>query len=165
MGLFGIGGEKSSGIVTNYGADQVGMMKMLAGMPQMMRKPMMQGRLNQLLALNEESHQESIREMIGAFHSPKVKDKARKKLVTTRVEIISEFPEDKRRIIMLSRASTPSVAPKLEGADRQLQERVLPKVAAPARAAFNSTWTQIEKAKKGEGGYAPSPRQALARRL
>ena len=150
MGMCGIGGGKNSGIVTDYGTDQVGMMKMLAGMPQMMRKPMMKGRLNQLMALNEESRQESIREMIGAFHSPKVKDKAREKLVATRVEIIGEFPEDKRRIIMLSRNAALSVAPKLEEADRQIQERVLPRVAAPARSAFNSTWSQINKTKKGE---------------
>ncbi len=66
----------------------VGMMKMPWGVPHMMRKPMMKGRINQLLSLTEEKRQESIRDMIGAFHSAEVKDKAREKLVATRVEIV-----------------------------------------------------------------------------
>ena len=95
MGLMGMfGGGKSTGAETgDWGSDMVGMMKMLAGMPHMMRKPMMKGRLNQLLSLSEEKRQESIRGMIGAFHSPKVKDKARDSLVATRVEIIGDLPE------------------------------------------------------------------------
>ena len=96
MGMFG--GGKSNGPETgDWGSDMVGMMKMLAGMPHMMRKPMMKGRVNQLLSLSEEKRQESIREMIGAFHSPQVKDKARDSLVATRVEIVGDLPEEKRR--------------------------------------------------------------------
>ena len=106
MGMFGMFGSKKEGGVDTgeYGSDQVGMMKMLAGMPHMMRKPMMKGRLSHLLSLSEEKRQESIRDMIGAFHSPEVKDKAREKLIATRVEIISELPEEKRRTIMSSRS-------------------------------------------------------------
>ena len=62
-----------------WGSDNVGMMKMLAGMPHMMRKPMMKGRINQLLSLTEEQRQDSIRDMIGAFHSDKVKPEADRK--------------------------------------------------------------------------------------
>ena len=69
MGMFG--GKKSTGSEGgDWGSDQVGMMKMLAGMPHMMRKPMMKGRINQLLSLTEENRQESIREMIGVFDNP-----------------------------------------------------------------------------------------------
>ena len=70
MGMFGMGSKKSGGVdpVTGeYGGDMVSMMKMLGGMPHMMRKPMMKGRINQLLSLTEEQRQVSIRDMVGAF--------------------------------------------------------------------------------------------------
>ena len=151
MSLFGKGGQKKGNGVTveDYGGDQVGMMKMLAGMPHMMRKPMMKGRLTQLLTLTEEKRQESIRDMIGAFHSPKVKSGTRDKLIATRVEIIGELPEDKRRTIISSRAAALKVAPKLDEADRVIQERVLPKISASAREAFTSTWKQVSSASNG----------------
>ena len=44
MGMFG--SKKSGTAEGDWGSDQVGMMKMLAGMPHMMRKPMMKGRIN-----------------------------------------------------------------------------------------------------------------------
>ena len=101
MGFMGMFGSKKSGTAEgDWGSDQVGMMKMLAGMPHMMRKPMMKGRINQLLTLSEQRRQESVRDMIGAFHSPQVKDKARHSLVATRVEIIGELPENDRRTII-----------------------------------------------------------------
>ena len=78
------------------------MMKMLAGMPYMMRKPMMKGRINQLLSLSEEQRQESIRDMIEAFHSSKVNSKARESLVATRVKIVGELSADNRRTIISS---------------------------------------------------------------
>ena len=71
MGMFGMFGKKTSGIdpVTGkYGGDMVSMMKMMAGMPHMMRKPMMKGRLSQMLSLTEDKRQESIHDMIGAFN-------------------------------------------------------------------------------------------------
>ena len=43
-------GKKSSVEDGEWGSDMVGMMKMLAGMPGMMRTPMMKGRINQLLS-------------------------------------------------------------------------------------------------------------------
>ena len=88
MGMFGMFGKKEGGFnetTGEWGSDNVGMMKMLAGMPHMMRKPMMKGRITQLLSLTEEQRQDSIRDMIGAFHSNKVKPKARESLVATRV--------------------------------------------------------------------------------
>ena len=143
MGMFGMfGGKKST--VGEYGEDLVGMMKMLAGMPGMARKPMMKGRLNQLLSLSEDKRQESIRDMIGAFHSTKVKDKARDKLVAARLEIVGEFPEEKRRTIISSRKAALSTAPQLEEADQQVQERVLPTINQKARDAFLDTWNQVK---------------------
>ena len=54
MGMFGMGGKKTDGTETGeWGSDSVGMMKMLSGMPHLMRKPMMKGRINQLLSLTE----------------------------------------------------------------------------------------------------------------
>ena len=147
MGMFGMFGKKGDSTGTGeYGGDMVGMMKMLAGMPHMMRKPMMKGRINQLLSLTEEKRQESIRDMVGAFHSPKVKNGARDSLVATRVEIVGELPEEKRRTIIASRLSALKVAPDLEEADRRVQERVLPKVQQSARIAFTTTWESVTRA-------------------
>ena len=126
------------------GSDNVGMMKMLAGMPHMMRKPMMKGRINQLLSLTEEKRQESIRDMIGAFHSTKVKAKARESLVATRVEIVGELSEDKRRTIISSRAEALKVAPELDETDRRVQEKVLPNLSQSTRNAFLATWESVQ---------------------
>ena len=144
MGMFG--GKKSTGSEGgDWGSDQVGMMKMLAGMPHTMRKPMMKGRINQLLSLTEEKRQESIREMIGAFNSPEVKSKAQESLVATRIEIVGDLPEDKRHTIIASRAAALKVAPELDEADRRVQERVLPGVPQAARTAFEMTWDRVRK--------------------
>ena len=144
MGMFG---KKSSGVdseIGEWGGDMVGMMKMLAGMPHMMRKPMMKGRINQLIALSEEKRQESIRDMIGAFHSDKVKPKARESLVATRVEIVGELSEEKRRTIISSRAEALKVAPELDETDRRVQEKVLPNLSQKTRDAFLTTWQQVQ---------------------
>ena len=147
MGLFGMGGKKEGGNVEGgeWGSDMVGMMKMLGGMPHMMRKPMMKGRINQLLSLSEEKRQESIRDMIGAFHSPKVKGKTSESLVATRVEIVGELPEDDRRTIISSRAAALRVAPDLDEADRRVQEKVLPQISEQARDAFTTSWAYVTK--------------------
>ena len=144
MGLFGKK-KNEGGLETEYGGDMVGMMKMIAGMPGMMRKPMMKGRLSQLLELPEEKRQESIREMMRAFHSPKIKDSAREKLITTRVEIVGEFPENQRQTIMKSRTAALRVAPELEDADKKVQQKILPQVSEAARTAFVSTMEQMKK--------------------
>ncbi len=148
MGMFGMFGKKKDSGASDtgdYGSDMVGMMKMMAGMPHMMRKPMMKGRINQLLSLPEEKRQESLRDMIGAFHSPEVNDSTREKLVATRVEIIGEMTEDRRRTIMTSRVAGLKVAPELDEKDQQVTERVLPEISESARAAFTSTWSEVVK--------------------
>ena len=146
MGFMGMGGGKKTGTVdSDWGSDMVGMMKMLGGMPHMMRKPMMKGRINQLLSLTEEKRQESIRDMIGAFHSTSVKEKTRDSLVATRVEIVGELPEEKRRTIISSRTAALKVAPDLEDADQRVQQRVLGKIPVSARNAFLTTWDQVRK--------------------
>ena len=147
MGMFGMfGNKKAGGVETDdYGSDMVGMMKMLAGMPHMMRKPMMKGRINQLLALGEEQRRESIRDMIGAFHSTEINDKSREKLIATRVEIVAGLPEDKRRTVIGSRIEALKVVPQLEEADRRIQERVLEQLSTPDRMAFDRTWKQLTK--------------------
>ena len=146
MGMFGMVGKKVSGFdaaTGEWGSDNVGMMKMLAGMPHMMRKPMMKGRINQLLSLTEEQRQESIRDMIGAFHSTKVKASARENLVATRVEIVGELSQDKRHTIISSRSEALKVAPELDQQDRSVQEKILPKISKSTREAFQATWDEI----------------------
>ena len=144
MGMFGSKENSGNGVgVDEWGSDMVGMMKMLGGMPGMMRKPMMKGRINQLLALTEEGRQESIREMFGAFHSPKINDKTREKLITTRVELVGELPEGKRNTIIASRLAALKAAPELEEADRKVQERVLSEVSPAVRKSFTSSWEQL----------------------
>ena len=148
MGMFGMFGKKkdsSAADTGDYGSDMVGMMKMMAGMPHMMRKPMMKGRINQLLSLPEEKRQESLRDMIGAFHSPEVNDSTREKLVATRVEIIGEMTEDRRRTIMTSRVAALKVAPELDEKDQQVTQRILPEISDSARAAFTATWGEVVK--------------------
>ena len=146
MGFMGMFRGKKAGAETgDWGSDQVGMMKMLAGMPHMMRKPMMKGRLNQLLSLSEEKRQESIRDMIGAFNSPNVKEKARQSLIATRVEILGEMPEEKRRTIITSRTAALKAEPELDKADRNVQERILPQISQRARNAFLTTWHEVTK--------------------
>jgi len=143
MGMFG---KKDGGFdeaTGEWGSDSVGMMKMLAGMPHMMRKPMMKGRINQLLSLTEEQRQDSIRDMIGAFHSSKVKSKARESLVATRVEIVGELSDEKRRTIISSRNQALKVAPELDQQDREVQMKVLPKISKSTRDAFQTTWDQV----------------------
>ena len=150
MGMFGMFGkkkEKAEG--DDYGSDMVGMMKMMATMPSMMRKPMMKGRITQLLSLPEERRQESIRDMVGAFHSPEVNEGARDKLVATRVEIIGEMSEDDRRTMMTSRAMGLKVAPQLEELDQQVTMRVLPQISESARVAFVATRTELMKSMGG----------------
>ena len=146
MGMFGMFGKKEGGFDTatgEWGGDNVGMMKMLAGMPHMMRKPMMKGRINQLLSLTEEKRQESIRDMIGAFHSSKVKSSARESLVATRVEIVGELSKDKRHTIISSRSEALKVAPELDEQDREVQKKILPKISKSSREAFQATWDEI----------------------
>ena len=150
MGMFGMFGKKEGGYdeaTGEWGGDNVGMMKMLAGMPHMMRKPMMKGRINQLLSLTEEQRQESIRDMIGAFHSNKVKPKARESLVATRVEIVGELSEDKRRTIISSRSEALKVAPELDQHDRDVQKKILPNISKSSREAFEATWASVHNEK------------------
>ena len=152
MGMFGMFGkkkDKGAADSDEYGSDMVGMMKMLAGMPHLMRKPMMKGRLNQLLSLPEEKRQESLRDMLGAFHSPEVNDSTREKLVATRVEMIGEMSEDRRRTIMTSRVAALKVAPELDERDKQVTQRIMPEVSDSAREAFMSTWGEVMS---GSGG-------------
>ena len=146
MGMFGMFGKKKDKAEGgDYGSDMVGMMKMMATMPNMMRKPMMKGRISQLLSLPEEKRQESIRDMIGAFHSPQVDDGPREKLVATRVEIIGEMSEDDRRKMMMSRAKGLKVAPQLEEIDQQVTMRILPQISESAREAFVATREELMK--------------------
>ena len=148
MGMLGMFGEKNSGIdlgTGQYGGDMVGMMKMLGGMLHMMRKPMMKGRITQLLSLSEEKRQESIRDMIGAFNNPSAKAKTRESLVGTRLEIVGELPEDQRRTIIYSRTEALKVAPELDKADQRVQDQILPKVPQHARQAFLKSWDQVRK--------------------
>ena len=150
MGIFGMFGKKEDKAENgDYGSDMVGMVKMMATMPHMMRKPMMKGRLTQLLSLPEEKRQESIRDMIGAFHSSEVKDKARDSLVATRVEIIGEMSEENRRAMMMSRTMALKVAPELEESDQQVTMRVLPQISESARAAFVATRDELMKSMDG----------------
>jgi len=147
MGIFGMFGKKKDGAEGgDYDGDMVGMMKMMAGMPDTMRKPMMKSRLTQILSLPEERRQESIRHMIGAFYSPEIADGDRDKLITTRVEIVGEMSEDDRRAMMISRTMALKDAPQLEEADQQVTKRVLPMVSESTRVAFTSTMADLKQA-------------------
>ena len=87
--------------------------------------------------------------MIGAFHSPQVKAKARHSLVATRVEVIGELPENDRRTIIASRAAALKVVPDLDQADNAVQEQILSKVPQDARNRFIATWEKVRKDSAG----------------
>lgn len=143
MGMFGKKEGGFNAATGEWGSDSVGMMKMLAGMPHMMRKPMMKGRINQLLSLTEEQRRDSIRDMIGAFHSSNVKPKGRESLVATRVELVGDLSEDKRCTIISSRSEALKVAPELDQQDRDVQTKILPQISKSSREAFQSTWAEV----------------------
>ena len=140
MGLFGMGGKKADALEGEMGP---GMVNMLAGMPGMMRKQMMKGRINQLLTLSEDKRQETIIGMFRSFHNSQVKDKNREKVIATRVEITGELSEEKRRSLMQSRIAALKTSPELEATDKSVQDKVMPKVPSKARQAFLDTWTSL----------------------
>ncbi len=121
------------------------MMNEIVGMPETMRKQMMKGRLEQLLALPDESRLAAMRGMITAIHDSKVKEGDREKLIATRSEIIGEFSEDRRRTMMMSRMQALQDQPDLSRADMETTEKVMPQVAAEARSAFMETMTTLQK--------------------
>ena len=155
MGIFGMFGKKKDKAEGgDYGGDMVDMMKMMAGMPDTMRKPMMKGRLSQLMSLPEERRHESIRNMIGSFHSLQISEGDRDKLITTRVEIVGEMPEEDRRNMMMSRTMALKDTPQLEEADQQLMKRVLPAVSESARAASDQSILALHEGRvKGLAPY------------
>ena len=143
MGMFGMfGGKKHGDLEGEMGP---GMVNMLAGMPGMMRKQMMKGRLNQLLTLNEDKRQETMLGMFSSFHNPSVKQSNREKVIATRVEIIGELTEDKRRTLIKSRLVALRKNPDIEAQDLNVQDAVMPKVSSKARTAFIASWTAIQK--------------------
>ena len=117
MGLFGMFGGNKGATAVQEGEMVPGMVNMLAGMPGMMRKQMMKGRINQLLTLPEARRRESIIGMFSGFHHPKVNEKNRSKVIATRVEIVGELAEDKRRTIITSRIAALKDRPELDEAD------------------------------------------------
>ncbi len=139
MGLFG--GKKTAAV--DEGEMGPGMVNMLASMPSMMRKQMMRGRITGLLSYTEERRQEAIRGMFRGFHNPGVKDKNREKVIATRVEIIGELPEDKRRTIIASRIVALKADPNLSALDLKVQEKVLGEVNPKARQAFLDSWSAV----------------------
>ena len=143
MGLFGMFGGKSA--TAEEGEMGPGMVNMLAGMPGMMRKQMMKGRLTQLLSLPEDKRQETIRGMFTSFHHPSVKRGNREKVIATRVEVIGELGEEQRRTIMTSRIAALSTAPDVDAEDQAVQEKVIPTVPAKARSAFLDSWGAVHK--------------------
>ena len=145
MGLFGMFGGKKESAVVEEGEMDPGMVNMLAGMPGMMRKQMMRGRISQLLTLNEDKRQETIRGMFSSFHHEKVKPSNREKVIATRVEVIGELPDDKRQALMASRIAAMKTVPELDAEDLRVQEKVLPKVADKTRLAFLATWDRLHK--------------------
>ena len=115
------------------------MMNEIAGMPESMRKQMMKGRLEQLIALPDEKRPQAMHSMIAAILDPKVKESDRQNLVATRTEIIGEFSEDRRRAMMMSRMQALKDYPDLDKADVESTEKTMTLVAAEARTAFMET--------------------------
>lgn len=135
--------------MTTGGGISPEMLNEMAGMPDSMRKQMMRGRLEQLLALPDERRLPAVQGLIAAIHDRKVKDSDREKLVATRTEIIGEFSEEKRRGIMVARAQALKEDPDLNKADMELTEKVMPQVPADARKAFMETMSKLQEMSQG----------------
>ncbi len=135
--------------MTTGGGISPEMLSEMAGMPDSMRKQMMRGRLEQLLALPDERRLPALRGLIAAFHDRKIKESDREKLVATRIEVIGEFPEEKRRGIMVARTQAMKEDPDLDKADMELIERVMPQVPADARKAFMETMSKLQSMSQG----------------
>lgn len=113
--------------------------KELSNLPAAMRKQMMKGRVDQLLALPEEGRQEAIRGLAAAFLDPKIKESVREELIATRTEIVGELSEDRRRTFMMSVMQALKDDPDTAKTNRSVVEKVLPKVPSEARTAFMET--------------------------
>ena len=144
MGLFGMGGKKTD-TATEEGEMGPGMVNMLAGMPGMMRKQMVKGRLSQLLTLEEQKRQESILGMFASFHSDQVKESNREKVIATRTEVIGEMKEEQRRTLMTSRMAAMKQRPELDEADQKVLQKIMPNVPEKARAAYMETMNALVK--------------------
>jgi len=144
MGLFGMFGGKKGGAEAEEGEMGPGMVNMLAGMPGMMRKQMVKGRLSQLLTLEEQKRQESILGMFASFHSDQVKQSNREKVIATRTEVIGEMKEEQRRTLMTSRMAAMKQRPELEEADQKVIQKIMPKVPEKARMAFMETMKALQ---------------------
>ncbi len=113
--------------------------KEISNLPAAMRKQMMKGRVDQLLALPEEGRQEAIRGLAAAFLDPKIKESVREELIATRTEIVGELSEDRRRTFMMSVMQALKDDPDTAKTNRSVVEKVLPKVPSEARTAFMET--------------------------
>jgi len=123
--------------------------KELSELPAALRKQMLKGRMDQLLALPEEGRQEAIRGLAAGFLDPKVKESVREELIATRTEIIGELSEDRRRTIMMSVMQALKDDPDSAKANRDVVEKILPKVPSEARAAFMETMKSLSGPPQG----------------
>ena len=83
--------------------------------------------------------------MFSSFHNPSVKQSNREKVITTRVEIIGELSEEKRRTLIRSRFVALKKNPDIEAQDQKVQDAVMPNVSSNARTAFLASWSAIQK--------------------
>ena len=77
--------------MTTGGGISPEMLNEIAGMPDSMRKQMMKGRLEQLLALPDERRLPAMQGLIAAIHDRKIKESDREKLIATRTEIMARI--------------------------------------------------------------------------
>ena len=123
--------------------------KELSELPVAMRKQMIKGRVDQLLALPEEGRQEAIRGLAAGFLDPKIKESVQEELIATRTEIVGELSEDRRRTFMMSVMQALKDDPELAESNRSVIQRVLPKEPSEARTAFTETMKSLSGPPQG----------------
>ena len=69
-------------------------------------------------------------------------------MVATRVEIVGELSNEKRRTIISSRSEALKVAPELDQKDREMQKRIFSKISKSTREAFQATWDDVHNEAK-----------------
>jgi len=64
-------------------------------------------------------------------------------LVATRIEIVGELSDEKRRAIISSRHEALKVAPKLDQQDRGVQKKIISKISKSTLDKFQATREQV----------------------
>lgn len=121
------------------------MLKMLAGMPESQRRPMVESRIKMLLSMPEEKRIKGMVDMLRVVNT-KLSPAERKGFIKTRTQVVASLPEKDRKTIMAGRmAAGKQLGKELDMQDMKTIEAVLPELPADIRKAFMKTKDELMK--------------------